>query len=48
MKEMYERVLQTTYEQSSPEWFKGCHKHRIVPGYEGGEYVDGNVVYLST
>jgi hypothetical protein len=23
------------------------HKHRIVPGYEGGEYVEGNVVSLT-
>ena len=23
------------------------HKHRIKPGYEGGEYVEGNVVVLS-
>ena len=23
------------------------HKHRIIPGYEGGEYVDGNVILLS-
>ena len=23
------------------------HKHRIKPGYEGGEYVEGNVVELS-
>ena len=23
------------------------HKHRIKPGYEGGEYVEGNVVSLS-
>ena len=23
------------------------HKHRIIPGYEGGEYVEGNVVGLT-
>ena len=23
------------------------HKHRIKPGYEGGEYKEGNVVVLS-
>ena len=23
------------------------HKHRITPGYEGGEYVEGNVVELT-
>jgi hypothetical protein len=23
------------------------HKHRIIPGYEGGEYVEGNVVSLT-
>ena len=23
------------------------HKHRIVPGYEGGQYVEGNVVSLT-
>jgi hypothetical protein len=23
------------------------HKHRIIPGYEGGEYVEGNVVELT-
>jgi len=23
------------------------HKHRIIPGYEGGEYVEGNVVNLT-
>lgn len=23
------------------------HKHRIIPGYEGGEYVEGNIVELT-
>lgn len=23
------------------------HKHRIIPGYEGGEYTDGNVINLT-
>lgn len=26
---------------------RGYHKHRIVPGYQGGEYSDGNVVLLT-
>lgn len=24
------------------------HKHRIIPGYDGGEYCEGNVVSLTT
>lgn len=47
MKTIYERALQSTYDQSPAEWFTGCHKHRIVPGYNGGDYVEGNVVYLT-
>lgn len=47
MKNVYENVLNSVYMSSSPVWFDGCHKHRIIPGYEGGEYVEGNVVFLT-
>lgn len=25
----------------------GLHKHRILPGYQGGEYIDWNITYLT-
>lgn len=27
--------------------FIGCHRHRIVPGYLGGQYTDDNICYLT-
>jgi len=47
MKTVYENVLNSIYESSPSAWFDKCHKHRIVPGYEGGEYVESNVVFLT-
>jgi len=47
MKIVYENVLCSIYRSSSPVWFTGCHKHRIIPGYEGGEYTEDNVVFLT-
>jgi hypothetical protein len=47
MKHIYEAVLQKIYLMSPTEPFEGCHKHRIIPGYEGGTYDSKNVVYLS-
>lgn len=48
MRTTYQKVLDALIKQSfSRDWFEGCHKHRIVPGYKGGKYADGNVVYLT-
>lgn len=48
MRSIYQTVLDNLIKEgSSREWFVGCHKHRIVPGYKGGEYAEGNVVYLT-
>lgn len=27
--------------------FPGCHKHRIIPGYKKGKYIDNNITYLT-
>jgi len=32
---------------SGRDFVKGLHKHRINPGYSGGEYVPGNVLFLT-
>lgn len=47
MKALYQRVLHKIYEAAPKQAFTGCHKHRKVPGYEGGIYCDENVVYLT-
>jgi len=40
---VYEHILGT----AAMERFEGSHCHRIVPGYEGGLYEDGNKVFLT-
>jgi len=30
-----------------PKPKKGLHRHRILPGHQGGEYTEDNVVYLT-
>lgn len=48
MKLTYENVLNSIVDMaSSRTFFDGCHKHRIIPGYLGGTYVEGNVIYLT-
>lgn len=47
MKPIYEAVLKKIYLTSPAEPFVGCHKHRVVPGYQGGTYSNDNIVYLS-
>jgi hypothetical protein len=48
MKKTYENVLFSITEQAkSRVSFEGCHKHRMLPGYLGGEYTTGNVLFLS-
>jgi len=47
MKHIYIAVLQRLYQTSPDEAFDGCHKHRIIPGYEGGTYDENNVVFLT-
>lgn len=48
MKIIYEKILaQIILQSKSRKYFDGCHKHRILPGYQGGEYVECNVVFLT-
>lgn len=48
MKTIYENVLYNITEQAKYRvYFKGCHKHRIIPGYLGGEYIIDNVLFLT-
>jgi len=47
MKQLYLKALNHLYEQASKTHFDGCHCHRIVPGYAGGEYVTENVLYMT-
>ena len=48
MKKIYEKVLLSITDQArSRVYFEGCHKHRILPGYLGGEYYVDNVLFLT-
>lgn len=48
MKKIYESVLLSITEQAkSRVHFESCHKHRIIPGYLGGEYTTDNVLFLT-
>lgn len=40
MRQFIEKVKGRSY-------FEGCHKHRLVPGFLGGEYEEENVVFLT-
>jgi hypothetical protein len=40
----YDRLI-TLGRSRSPR--KGYHKHRVIPGYEGGEYTADNLAYLT-
>lgn len=48
MKKIYEKALSIITEQAKNRaYFDGCHKHRIIPGYQGGAYTDNNVLFLT-
>jgi len=47
MKDLYERVLKKILADGLKSRFLGSHAHRIVPGYEGGEYIKENVIYIT-
>jgi hypothetical protein len=39
---LLERGAKRTYKRGI-----GLHRHRILPGYQGGEYAEGNIAYLT-
>jgi hypothetical protein len=44
----YEKIYQNLIQRGlSRESFDGCDKHRVIAGYEGGEYIEGNIAYLT-
>lgn len=48
MKQIYQNVYINLIEKADGRAkFTGCHKHRILQGYNGGTYVKGNVLFLT-
>lgn len=48
MKNVYQSVYDSIIIQySGRKWFKGCHKHRIQPGYDKGTYELSNVLFVT-
>jgi len=44
----YKRIYDSLILQGSLRLYEsGLHQHRIVPGYEGGEYVKKNITFLT-
>lgn len=46
-KQLYLHYYNILIETSPKERFEGSHCHRIIPGYLGGLYEDGNTIYLT-
>lgn len=47
MRELYKHFYYNILELAPRTRFPGSHCHRIVPGYQGGLYEDGNTAYLT-
>lgn len=48
MNKIYKKVYNLILEEGKKrEYFEGCHKHRIIPGYLGGAYVKDNLAFLT-
>lgn len=48
MKAIYQKVYNDIINGViNRDWFEGCHKHRIIPGYLGGLYEETNVIFLT-